>query len=300
MNRFRCVSPGKAAALESLILLTGLLLALAFLPACRLPPPGLEVRALGPIEVVSVGDEAMTIVVEVELANPRERAIRFRDLNVEAGLADGLFAHTSLDREWVFEPQSRQRLQLPMSLSFAKLSAADYASLFAEELPFRLAGTVDVVAPVRWANYPLTLRGHLPRPDALSILLPRANHGALVTWTGAQADLPGLLGAEVVGRATLRNPFTFPVSVGTFHYRAALGDRQVGSGRLDHPIDLQPGPNAIALPLRLRPLGLATGLLDGVLGRRPLHLAVTGSLHLQRESLQRGEDRHQTVELILR
>ena len=266
-----------------------LLLLLLLVAGCQSCVPGtvrnLEIRALGDVEVLAISEESAEILISAELFNPLGDAVRVRDLEYEMALAGAFLARGRLTSELSLPAREVVMTKLPLTVRLDRVSAADFASFFEAQIPYRLRGTFTALEPIARTGLKLDIRGSASAPERLEIRLPESAARSWYAWTGVSTDLPSILRGRGTLEAVLRNPFPFALQVDRLQYEILLDGRVIGDGQI-RTQTLSPGFTRIDLPVEIRPLELTESLLSTLLEARLSQPEVRGRLTLQGQARQ--------------
>jgi LEA14-like dessication related protein len=168
------------------------------------------------------------------------------------------------------ESSGNGRLRLPLTLRYAEIPQ-DWANRFrAERFDYRLSGRVGQSSSVEWAG--------TARWDAVGVEGERETVGRFVRLVTVEVTDVSLLSSDARAVLSVRNPFSFPLTIASSRYRVTADGRLLGSGST-RGILLRPRQlNTVLLPLGVEHAALISAAGGAVLSGEGVPARLEGSL----------------------
>lgn len=166
----------------------------------------------------------VSLIFDVDVYNPYVVAIRTPGIRYGLDIADKEFIRSSRDTVVDLPAMDTGTLQLPAHIEYAGLWRAYQGLSGADEVDYRLHGSVAVKAMERSFDLPLSYRGRFPVFRLPSFSMPSAEFSDV-----------SMSGAKVVIETEISNPNVFQLALEQLGFDVRIGDVQVGSIRPSLP-----------------------------------------------------------------
>ena len=168
------------------------------------------------------------------------------------------------------ESSGNGRLRLPLTLRYAEIPK-DWANRFrAERFEYRLSGRVGGSSSVEWAG--------TARWDAVGIEGERETVGRFVRLVTVEVTDVALLSSDARAVLSVRNPFSFPLTIASSRYRVTADGRLLGSGSTRGILLRPQRENTVLLPLEVEHGALIAAAGGAVLSGEGVPARLEGSL----------------------
>ena len=207
--------------------------------AAGIKDPEVSISGIG-ISSISMKGITLQFALDVDNPNPLPLSLAGFDYALKLG-GSQLLAGEQRDRVEI-KARGKSQVQIPVSLRFADLSRLLSGGLARESLDYELQTAALVDLPVIGVKrFPATRKGEFPVPRAPSISL-----------TGFDIQQIGLTGAKLVIGATVDNPNSFGVDIGSLAYDIAVNGKRWVKSSLDGGITLPgKGEGSLNIPVEL-------------------------------------------------
>ena len=194
---------------------------------------------------VSVSDlslQAVTLLVDVEVANPNAFALNTSGFDLDLDIAGSTLANVAQpDRQMSIPAKGSNHVKLPVTLAFSDVYKAVSGAAGKNSVPYGINGNVMLNLPVLGdVSLPLSFEDILPIPKMPDIKLSQVR---LVE--------AGFSGVKLNMEMQVTNPNAFGLSVNSLNYALQAAGKSLGSGAVKSLNIGQGESQTVSVPLSL-------------------------------------------------
>ncbi len=207
--------------------------------AAGIRDPEISIAGIG---ISSISAEGMTLRLALDVDNPNPLPLSLAGFDYALKLNGRQLLAGEQRKRLEVKARGRSQVQIPLSIRFADLSDLLSGGLNRDTVGYELQTAALVDLPVVGVKrFPAGREGEFPVPRPPSISL-----------TGIDIQQIGLTGARLVIGATVENPNSFGVDIGSLAYDIAVNGRRWVKSSLEGGLKLSGnGSGSLSIPLQL-------------------------------------------------
>lgn len=222
----------------------------------------IQLNRITDVQVQEIRPQNIQTTIGVELYNNRSFAGRITNLNCTLSLTDHSIGHAELNDPIDLPAKTNSVIHLSFSANPEHVTQQDFLSIFEPQVAYKLEGSAFAEKPFHLGKVKLDVKSKFDAPETMPVSISPESALQLIAFRGVRMAELGLMESRAILEVSLKNPFSFPITLRGFQYEALTGSSSIADGKLEKEMTLKPGPNYAELPVALHTAGLAGGLLS--------------------------------------